>query len=163
MIINSENYQIGNKAMASVLLLYYHLINEGGFMHSQTVYIDPAHFDGFDFLDVRVDEDKDSAGIDESLLREGAVIYVLCCLNDMIAEYDNDYLEQELTKKIIKTYEEKKLIAINETEELFDILKVSKDRLDYKTYGKCLSRIYKTYVLGRFEKIVSQHCSEGME
>ena len=62
--------------MASVLLLYYHLIQENGFTNDQTVYIDTQDFDGFSFLDVKVDESY-CVEIDELLLREGAIIFLI--------------------------------------------------------------------------------------
>ena len=51
MVIDKDNCHIGNKAMASVLLLYYHLIKEGGFTNDQTIYIDPDDFNGFKYID----------------------------------------------------------------------------------------------------------------
>ncbi len=57
MIIDETNYEIGNKAMASVLLLYYHLLDEGGITNDQTVYIDPNDFNGFDFINLELKAD----------------------------------------------------------------------------------------------------------
>ena len=102
MIKDNNNYEVVNKAMASVLLLYYHLLDEGGITNDQTVYIDQNDFNVFDFLDA---EGKEPAGInldlDEVLLREGAIIYLLCDLNDFIGEYDDDFHSQPQTKKIL--------------------------------------------------------------
>ncbi len=53
MIIDSSNVAIGNRAMAAVLLLYYHLRAEGGVTHDQTVYLTALDFNGFDFWMLR--------------------------------------------------------------------------------------------------------------
>lgn len=45
MEINSENCSVGNKAMANVLLLYFHILSEGGITNDQTVYLDTDFFD----------------------------------------------------------------------------------------------------------------------
>lgn len=153
MIIDSENYKTGNKALASVLLLYYHLIQEGGFTNDQTVCIDPDDFNGFNFLDVKVNGDL-NLEIEEKLLREGAVIYLLCELNDMIQNYENDYLKQKTTKKIIAAQNQGKFSSIPETEKLFETLKWSEKKFDYETYNKHMSEIYKNYVVRRFRKMV---------
>ena len=100
MIINLNNVDKGNRAMASVLLLYYHLAQQKGFNHAETVYIDPNVFDGFSYLQVTIQEEANmSLGIDETLLREGAIIYLLCDLNDIICDYDEDYLKHKSTSK----------------------------------------------------------------
>ncbi len=47
MRIDELNYEYGNKAMSSVLLLYYHLVSSGGFSGDETVYLDQDSFDGY--------------------------------------------------------------------------------------------------------------------
>ncbi len=84
MIINDDNYIEGNKAVASALLLYYHLATEGCFCGDETVYIDPLLFNGFRYLNVVVEESHHPE-INEKFLREAAIIYLLCDLNDMIS------------------------------------------------------------------------------
>lgn len=69
--INSDNYQIGNKAMANVLLLYYHIISEGGITNDQTACIDTDDFNYYDFLDVELDEEGNNLDIDLFLIRKG--------------------------------------------------------------------------------------------
>jgi len=58
--------------MASVLLLYYHILDEGGFVHNQTVNIDSNKYCGFDYLGVEVREPPgESLDLNENLIREG--------------------------------------------------------------------------------------------
>jgi len=153
MIIDNTNYQIGNKAMASVLLLYYHLLDEGGITNDQTVYIDPKDFNGFDFLSVKLKESTNlSLDIDESLIREGAIIYLLCDLNDIIGEYQKDYNSQPYTKKIINALSSLKDPAISEIKLLLNFVTVKESEFNYSEYNEILKVIYKKYVYNFFKQ-----------
>ncbi|MCC5851169.1 MAG: hypothetical protein JJU29_24015 [Verrucomicrobia bacterium] len=148
-----ENVEVGNKAMVSALLLYYHLLIEGGITHDQTVYIDPEDFDGFSFLAVKVQENLD---IDESFIREAAVIRLLCDLNDMIEEFENEFWLQPISKQIITAFDAVTLFAIPETFSLFE--NISKhDHMDYQEYKRCLDLIYKKYVVERFRNLTKEN------
>lgn len=155
MIININNIDKGNKAMASVLLLYYHLAQEKGFNHAETVYIDPNNFDGFSYLQVTVQEDANmSLDIDEKLLREGAIIYLLCDLNDSICDFDEDYLKDEYNLKIVKEFKSGNMSAIPEVSVLFaEILNIPEGKINYETYSNILSNIYIKYVVNRFNQL----------
>ena len=151
MKISKANVEIGNQAMASALLLYYHLLIEGGITHDQTVYINPDHFDGFSFLTVCVEENLE---IDETFLREASVIRLLCDLNDMIDEYENDFWMQPISKQIVNAYKKGSFSSIPETKELFsEILK--KESFDYKRYRLILDKIFRDYVMGRFKMLTN--------
>ena len=156
MIMNENNTDIGNRAIASVLLLYYHLLLAKGFSHAETVFIDPEEFDGFSYLEVSVEEaDNSSLEIDEKLLREGAIVYLLCDLNDQISEFDQDYLKQEYTNRIINEYKSGNMTAIPEVSELFTvILNVPEQEMDYKKFSKILNLIYTKYVVGKFKELI---------
>jgi hypothetical protein len=130
MRINESNYKLGNQALASVLLLYYHLLTEDSFTNDQTVYVDPEVFNGFDFLGVQVSQEYPS-GIDEKLLPQGAVIYLLCDLNDLIAEYES-YLEQPLVQKILNAHAVGQLSAIPESGEMMNLVRMGLQNLDYQ-------------------------------
>lgn len=152
MVIDNTNCHIGNKAMASVLLLYYHLLDEGGITHDQTVYIDPEDFNGFDFLSVRLKENtNESLNISESLLREGAVIYLLCELNDIIGEYDKDFNSQPYTKKITNALLGLSVSPISEIKLLLDSISVPETKFNYYEYNEILKVIYKKYVYNVFK------------
>ena len=136
--------------MASALLLYYHLLMEDGITNDQTVYIDPGDFDGFSFLAVGVDDDLD---VDEIFLREAAVIRLLCDLNDMIAEYENDFWLQPISKRVIGAFDAGSFSAIPETTSLF--ANIGKhDSMDYTQYKKDMDHIYRKYVVERFKTLI---------
>lgn len=49
--------------------------------------------------------------VDQTLIRQGAVIYLLSDLNDMMRDCDADYLEQPCTQKIRRALETEPAIA----------------------------------------------------
>ncbi|CCN37505.1 hypothetical protein VIBNISO65_1630003 [Vibrio nigripulchritudo SO65] len=149
MIIDEENYEIGNKAMASVLLLYYHLLSEGGITNDQTVYLDQDDFDGFSFLDIEIEEFQ-KTDLDERLIKEGAIVYLICELNDMIIEYEDSYLRQPLANKVIEALKKVEKELIPELSALLKLLSVPETELNYVAYKDILHRIYKNYVHGFF-------------
>ncbi len=153
MIIDNTNYEIGNKAMASVLLLYYHLLDEGGITNGQTVYLDPKDFNGFDYLGVEVIENtNESLDLDEALIREGAIIYLLCDLDDIIGEYDEDFHSQPFTKKIIEALKNHENSPIPEVAALLKHVSVAESDFNYAAYNQILQSIYRKYVHGFFTK-----------
>ena len=155
MLFDFSNCQQGNRAVASVLLLYYHLLREGGFTHDQTVYIEPENFNGFDFLDVEVAEDQ-RIEIDEQLLREGAVVYLLCDLNDAVTDYEGDYLKQPIVQRIVSAHAGRKLAAIPEAAAILEMLQSGNENLDYDGYQRTLSSIFRTYVVAKFQAFASK-------
>ncbi len=155
MEINDRNYHLANKAMASVLLLYYHLLQEGGFTNDQTVYIDGDDFDGFSFIDSKLVENDFSLDIDVELINEGAVIFLLSELNDLIAEYNEDFIQQKLCQRIIDKLENRKLDYVPEANEILDLVKTTGTELDYLTYSALLKTIYKNYVVAKFKSFVA--------
>ena len=89
MLIDFENAVQANRAMASVLLLYYHLLREGGIIHEQTVYVNLDDFDAFEYLTAEVTKEQRNE-TDQQMLREGAAIYLLCELNDVVTDYETN-------------------------------------------------------------------------
>ncbi len=157
MKIDDTNFETGNKAMASVLLLYYHLIDEGGITNDQTVYLDPKDFNGFDFLDVEVKEQANwSFDLDEALIGEGAIIYLLCELNDIIGEYNEDFHRQPQTMKIIEVLKSHEYSPIAEVALLLNHVLVAEAEFNYQQYDVVLQSIYKKYVRDFFAKKLAQ-------
>ena len=155
MIIDNTNYSLGYKAMGSILLLYYYLLEENGITNDQTIYIDSNEFDPFSYLNSKINEKGFSLDINQKLLQEGSIIYLLCDLNDMIGEYEDTYLDQDITQKIISAHNKGKLSAIPEVDKLINI--INKSELDYESYNLLLSQIYKKYVVAFFsEKLKSK-------
>jgi hypothetical protein len=68
--LDPQNPYAANGAMASVLLLYYHLLREGGITNDQTIYVNADDFDPFVYLNIKVP--RELSDIDQTLLREGA-------------------------------------------------------------------------------------------
>ncbi len=146
MIINDINYKIGNTAMASVLLLYYHLLNEGGITNDQTVYLDPKDFDGFKFLGVEVKSSSSiSLDLDEKLIREGAVIYILCDLNDIVCEFEDFQSQPEIHKyiEVLKRHADSPIVEVS---LLLKHISMPEKEFNYSKYNEVLQGIYKKYV-----------------
>ena len=152
MLIDNDKCQDGNRAMAMVLLLYYHMIREGGFTNDQTVYLGEA-FDGFSCLNARVIEREMDLEIDANLIREGAVICLLCDLNDMVGEFERNYLAQDRTHKILKALSQREPGLVPEVDEVVALLTEGEEGLNWAIYRQSLAGIYDTYVLGRFRSI----------
>ncbi|MDA9003982.1 hypothetical protein N9J26_00675 [bacterium] len=156
MIIDNTNYHVGYKAMASILLLYYHLLDEGGVTNDQTFYIDPNDFDAYSLLGVEIKEsDNESLDIDEALINEGAAIFLLCDLNDMIGEYSDDYHGQSLTKKILEALQQHEHSLFPEVSELLKLVMVNESDFNFQCYNKILQAVYKKYVRGFFVRKLS--------
>lgn len=152
MHITPDLFPAANRAMASVLLLYYHLLREGGFTHDQTVYLDPAHFNALDHVDVTVDE-SGAGEIDALLLREGSVVCLLCDLDDMVAEHENDYLQWPLTQAILRANALGRLVAVPEAALVIAQVERGIAHLDMARYRALLQGIYEKYVVGRWQAL----------
>lgn len=156
MHIDGTNYSLGNKAMASVLLLYYHLLREGGITSDQTVYLTELDFDAFMFIDVTVAEEYANE-IDERLIREGAAITLLCDLNDEISEFEDDYLRRPVTERIVSYWKDGRLSQFNGVDYLMEQVQASMvDTESYDKYQNALQSIYRQYVVGRLESLLGQ-------
>lgn len=137
----------GNKAVASALLLYYHLAREGCFCGDETVYIDIDLFEGFRFLDVVV-EDGYKPEINEDLLREAAIVYILCDLNDEVVEQEEYFLSSKITNQCIDAYKDGKFSAIPEVETIFsDLMSIkSESEFNFEKFSDVLSKVHAKYV-----------------
>jgi hypothetical protein len=142
----------GNKAVASALLLYYHLAREGCFCGDETVYIDSELFEGFRFLDVAV-EDGYKPEINEDLLREAAIIYILCDLNDEVVEQEEYFLSSKITSQCIAAYKDGRFSAIPEVGTIFsDILSInSESEFNFEKFSNTLSKVHSKYVSSVFK------------
>lgn len=152
MIINDKNTMEGNRAVASALLLYYHLAEEGCFCGDETVYIDPNLFDGFKYLDVVVEE-AHNPEINEKLLREAAIIFLLCDLNDVITEHEDYFHSSDITKRFVAAFKAGSMTAIPEVEGIINLLQNSEAHFDFESYSKMLQAIHSKYILGTFKSL----------
>ncbi len=147
MTISADNAPQGNRAMAWVLLLYYHLLREGGFTHDQTVYVDAGEFNAFEYLAVQVAPAQQSE-ISQRLIRRGAVIYLLCELNDMVSEFEEDYLEQPFTQKVLEALRsEPATAAVPEVSEIVQIASAVGSPGGCDALRGLLQRVFETYVV----------------
>lgn len=153
MRIDFETCSAGNRAMASVLLLYYHLIREGGLTHDQTTFVNADDFDAFAFLDVVV-ADEVAHEIDQALLREGAAVHLLCDLNDCVAEFPDDFLRQPLTQRIIAACDAGRLSAIPDAAAIVTLVRRAEDALDVGELARRLGDVYERWVVVRMRDIV---------
>ena len=142
MRVSIENVAVGNRAMASVLLLYYHLVREGGITNDQTVYIDPEMFNAKEFLTVEVEDDLE---IDQRILREGACVALLCDLNDSVDE-EQFQLRAEVKEAfglLLKWGGE----TMPEAVKIVDILSSGYSGIDHVEYRSCLRAVFENYVM----------------
>ena len=137
--INRENIQVGQKALTILFRLYSTLIEEQGFDHAQADWIDPDDFDGFSFLDVEVAEGVD---LDQRLLRQGAIIFLLCHLHDMTLEFGEDFYRQEFSQRIIRQFHKGRMAAIPEVAQLMATIDTDHGSFDYMAYREVLDKIY---------------------
>lgn len=152
MLIDSDNCGQGNRAMASVLLLYYHLMREGGITHDQMVYIDPQEFDPFAYVDVSVGPNLD---IDQRLLRQGAAIALLCELNDMVDDCDGDYLAQPFTRKVLDALARVDATTMPQVPAIVDTVTRGEALLDFAELQRLLSEVFETCVVAEFARLVA--------
>lgn len=145
---------LAGNLQTSALLLYYHLATEGWFSHDETVFIDPELFDAFRFLDVEVDEDH-SVDIDQTLLREAAVICLLCELNDTISEHEDSFRSTPTVRKIVAAHAEGKLSAVPEASKVLELLESTEKDFDYARYHQVLELIFDQYVSGTFWRLAA--------
>ena len=148
MIINKENYELGNKAMAAILQLYYQVVKEEGLFDAQTIYLNGLDFDPFDYLEVEVHNDY-SFEIEQDLLREGAVIYLIIELSDAAIVDEENYMNWDYSKRIIEAYEQGKLKAISEAN---DFIKALKKEVDWHNITAIQKTIYQKYILKKFKE-----------
>lgn len=159
MLIESSNAHQGNRAMAWVLLLYYHLLREGGITHDQTVYVDADEFNAFEYVAVEVTPEMQGE-IDQSLIRRGAVICLLCELNDMVTEYEDSYLEQPFTQRVLDALaSESAMAAIPEVSEIIRAVSRPQAPLDYAAFQALLQQVFATYVIQAFQTLSA--CNQG--
>ena len=140
--------------MASVFLLYYHMIQDGGFTNDQTVYSNSVDVDLSALLDVQCEGDG-SGEIDDTLIREGAVISLLCDLDDMIGEFEEDYQTQPYTKSIISKLRGRVSNDVPESRDLVDLVADGIDTFSFEVYREMLTSIYEKYVFSYWARIIS--------
>ncbi|WP_431256894.1 hypothetical protein ACQ86G_19650 [Roseateles chitinivorans] len=140
--------------MAAVLLLYYHLAREGGITNDQTVYLSQGDFDPFAFIDVEVEAEQRHE-IDGSLLREGAMVHLLCDLNDLIGEFEDDYLLQPFTRRILDALTRNAAVVMPEALAIAEEVSLGEKLLDHASLRAKLDAVHSRYVVRRFKELAA--------
>ena len=151
--IDGNNFSQGNLAVASVLLLYYHLASEKGITNDQTVCLDPELFDGFSYLGVEVAPEYQDY-IDPQLLREGAEICLLCDLNDMIGEYEDTFTCQPIVERMLSIQSNGQSLTIPEFNEVLNLVRGGEELFNYSEFRSLKSAIFEKYVESRFRRLL---------
>ena len=154
MNLPGDNYELGNRAMASILLLYYHLISEEGFTNDQTIYSESIDVDLSSLLNAYTVE-EDSSEINVQLIREGATISLICDLNDCLANYEKDYVLQPQYKQIKSLLDKRYLNIIPEVDLLLELIQGGINSFDFQDYKNILELIYQKYVMNYFRNLTS--------
>ncbi len=154
MRLDLESSAIANRAVASVLLLYYHLLREGGITNDQTVYLNTDDFDPFTYLTVEVSNAL--TGVDQKLLRQGAVIHLLCDLKDIVGEYERDYLKQPLAKRILSASAAGHFAPIPEAVAVASMVSAGESQLNHQELESRLAQVYERYVVNQFRALLAQ-------
>jgi hypothetical protein len=150
--IDSTNYSTGNRAMASVLLLYYHLLRDGGITNDQTVYVDHGDFNAFDFLGVTAAPDDNE--IDVELIREGAVIYLLCDLDDAMADNGNYFRQAPYFQRIVAALTARPPSCVPEATAILRLISASEAESFQEEYRALLTTVYERYVVARIRALL---------
>jgi hypothetical protein len=136
--------------MASVLLLFYHLLLNGGFSIHITHCIDQEDFDAFDYLNVEVVEEAHQ-DVDQDLLREGAAIFLICELNDVVEDLEKDYLDHPYTKKVVQALSRNAASVIPQTTKLLELVRAGKIGAEWE---KVLDEVFTDCVVRRFASLL---------
>ena len=147
------DYGALNLATAQVTLFYYYLLEEGGITNDQTVYLDPALFNPIEYLNLDLPEDVD---INQELLREGALMHLLCDLNDIVGQFEDDYLSQPKTGEILNALASCTW-AQPHLERLIELVRQPLSTpTDFRQYRAELDQLNLAYVVSRYQKMLIQ-------
>jgi len=151
-VVDESNCEFGRDAMMHASFFYYQLLEEGGFSCGQTSYwlFDAATC--WDLLDFKVVEPKGvSLGIDDTFIREAALVYILCMLVNQYAESEpQDYPNAD--DHLLRVVKEKGLVLIPEISQIIECVK----NTDLDGFNSSMVVIFNSYVKGRFAKLMEQ-------
>lgn len=149
MIIDQSNCEVGRGAMMHAVFFYYQLLNEGGFSSGQTSYWLFEKYTVWEILDIVVNEPKGvSLGIDQTFIREAALIYILCMLENYYCEFEPSEFPTENEKEYM-ILQQKGLVLIPELSLVLEAIK-STDPILFKNASET---IFSKYVRGRFVRL----------
>lgn len=155
---NFELNQQTTKVCKDIIWLYKDLLDEGGFTHNniwQVGVVDSA------YLNIIISDNEDFK-INEKLLRQGAFIYLVCELNDLL--YEENYTlqtQQELTEKLSTVSflnDEKKLIEVA-LEAMEKRITIWDNNSSIKEFQHLSTYFYMTYVVKYFDELIKKNNS----
>ncbi|WP_445365672.1 hypothetical protein ACJJJB_02480 [Microbulbifer sp. ANSA001] len=152
MIVDESNCEFGREAMMYASFFYYQLIEEGDFSCGQTSYWLFDSFSCWDLLDLKVIESEGvSLGVDETFIREAALIYILCMLVNQYEELEPEEYPKSEDQAVI-VIKDKGLDLIPEVSQILDSI----DKGNLELLNAAMGIIFKKYVQGRFIKLIEQ-------
>ncbi len=133
---------------------YYQLIEEGGFCPEQTSYWLLEDYTCWELLDFEVDEPKGvSFGIDSNFIKEAAIIYIVCMLDNYYFELEEHEWPTTDDETInVLNIDGKKMIP--ELDELIQCVLPKSGKINFERYHAAQKLIYDKYVYGRFVSLL---------
>lgn len=137
--------------MAASLLLYFHIARENGITNDQTIYLDSFDLNPFDLINIEFDKEI-LVDIDQDLVQKGAIISLICDLDDLISNYEDDFKSQEQFNKLYNA-----LFSVKDKvpglRKLLSILWLDENNFDYSTYKQVLNEIVQKEVFSKFTEL----------
>jgi hypothetical protein len=149
-IIGERDFDIGKKIEMYAVYFYYQLIEEGSFSPRQTSYWLLEDFTCWELLDFEVVEPKGvSFGIDSNFIKEAAIIYIVCMLDNYYFELEEHEwpTADDETINVLNTYGKK---VIPELHDLIQCVLPQSGKINFERYNAVQKLIYDKYVYGRF-------------
>jgi hypothetical protein len=79
---------------------------------------------------------------------------MLCDLNDIVGEYESDYLKQPHMKRIFAAFRAVPSSPVPEVQGIVSMVEAGESNLDYEAFSQQLAAVYKRYVVARFATLL---------
>ena len=104
-------------------------------------------------VNATVSEDV-SVDIDQALIRQGAMVYWVCEINDVVGEYDDSFHSHPYFTEVFEKLKQHCSAVYPEVASLLGLLAVEEDCLNYQQYNSAIKAVFKKYVFERMQSIV---------
>ncbi|NVJ98437.1 MAG: hypothetical protein HWE25_09810 [Alphaproteobacteria bacterium] len=145
MKISRENCELGFQATAAILLLYRELAHAGKIENDEGVYLQICNVDPFDCANIDIDDDL-ADEIDEEFIRCGGAVALLCELNDIISENEDDFLQHPLLGKILGTFRAGNVSRIEQISQIVELFNVSEMEFNFARFRQILDAALNRFV-----------------
>jgi hypothetical protein len=115
--------------------------------------VNAEDFDPFKYLAVQVSDEL--TDVDQTLLQEGAAVHLLCDLNDLVGEFESDYLQQPLVKRIVSALSAVQGNPIPEAAAIASMAAAGETVLNYQHLALRLTEVYERYVVSRIRSVIA--------